>query len=658
MGSEELTRQEETRIGEVLVQEEYITREQLEAAIEREKGSGISVLRHIINMQHVPIHTIDEILHREFHSPKRRKADLSLGQTLLQLGAVTKEQLARALAEQKRTGRLLGSILVDQGVVTSHVITAALGKLYGLPVVDVEELEVDLDVLMHVPEPVAARDQVLPLRIEDGALVVAIGDPRRTAAIDTVRMMSGMRILCILVEKEALARTIGSQYRAFERRLAKKKVSMPKHKAAETKHVPESAVAAEKESQPMEKPTGREAGEPEERRRFEKLREAAENMPVVSLVARLVEGAINARATDIHLDPQRPEMRVRYRIDGILHDVMTIPERTEAAVVSRVKILADMDITETRRPQDGHFDVDSGDGNIDLRVATLPTHLGERVVIRLLSRALVGLGLNELGLDKKSVDTLTKLIKKPYGMILVTGPTGCGKTTTLYAALNQRNVISESIVTLEDPVEYELSGINQIQINPAVGLTFPATLRAALRQDPDTIMLGEIRDVETAQIAIRAAMTGHLVFSTLHTNNAAEAIATLHNMGVPSYLTAASFAAVVAQRLVRVICPHCKTRYKPSAAELKSVGLKETVKTVHRGAGCDECFHTGYLGRTGIFEILTVTPKVRDLILQNAPAERIGRAAHIKTIPDQCRDKIRRGITTIEEYLRVVGTYA
>ena len=407
----------------------------------------------------------------------------------------------------------------------------------------------------------------------------------------------------------------------------------------------------------MEKLTDVSEAAPEERRRFDELREAAENMPVVSLVARIVEGAINARATDIHLDPQRPEMRVRYRIDGILHDVMTIPGRIEPAVVSRIKILADMDITETRRPQDGHFDVDSGDGNIDLRVATLPTHLGERVVIRLLSRSLVGLGLNELGLDKKGVDTLTKLIKKPYGMILVTGPTGCGKTTTLYAALNQRNVISESIVTLEDPVEYELSGINQIQVNPNVGLTFPATLRAALRQDPDTIMLGEIRDVETAHIAIRAAMTGHLVFSTLHTNNASEAIVTLHNMGVPSYLTAASLAAVAAQRLVRVICPHCKTRYKPSAAELKSVGLKETVKTVHRGAGCDECFHTGYSGRTGIFEMLTVTPKVRDLILENAPGEQIGRAARVKTIPDQCRDKIRRGVTTIEEYLRVVGTY-
>jgi len=648
MGSEELTQQQETRIGEVLVQDEYITREQLEAAIEREKSSGISLLRNIINTQHVPIHVIDEILHREFHSPKRRKADLDLGKTLMDLGAITKEEHARALAEEKRTGRLLGNILLEQGVVTSDVITAALGKLHGLPVLDAQELKVDRDGLKYVPESVALRDGVLPLRTEDGTLVVAIADPRRTAAFDAVRLLSGMKVKCVLVEKESLLRAIVAHYRAYERLLAKEETAGPP--PAVTKE-PESG----KESKPVKKSTEK-MPPPEERRRFDELRSAAENLPVVSLVARLIEGAVNARATDIHLDPQRPEMRVRYRIDGILHDVMTIPERIEAAVISRLKILADMDITETRRPQDGHFEVDSGDSKIDLRVATLPTHLGERVVIRLLNRAMVGLGLNELGLDKKGVDTLNKLIKKPHGMILVTGPTGCGKTTTLYAALNRRNVISESIVTLEDPVEYELSGVNQIRIDTGVGLTFPTTLRAVLRQDPDTIMVGEIRDVETAQIAIRAAMTGHLVLSTLHTNTASEAVGTLYNMGVPPYLTAASLVAAVAQRLVRVICPHCKTGYKPSVAALKSVGLKETVKKVYRGTGCDECFHTGYQGRTGIFEILMVTPKIRDRILENASADAIARSGRVKSIPDQCREKIKRGITTIEEYIRVIGT--
>ena len=652
--TEGFTEQQETRIGEVLIKDEHITREQLQAAIEREKSSGISRLRHIINTHRVPIDAIDEIFRREFHSPKRRKEDLSLGETLLELGAVTNGQLNSALKEQKRTGRLLGKILLDRNTVTPLAITAALGKMYGLPVVQIDELKSDLDVLAHVPETVALRNRLLPLRIEDGVLVVAISDPRRVEAIDTVRLMSGMKVECVLAEQEALLRAIVAHYRAFERRPAGQRAAPHDHTTTGIKQVVETATALGKGPGTMGKRT-KQTVAPEGGGRFDGLRKAADNMPVVSLVARIVEGAINARATDIHLDPQRPEMRVRYRIDGILHDVMTIPPRIEAAVVSRIKILGDMDITETRRPQDGHFDVDSGEEKIDLRVATLPTHLGERVVLRLLNRMLVGLGLNELGLDKKGANTLTQLIKKPHGMILVTGPTGCGKTTTLYAALNKRNVISESIVTLEEPVEYELSGVNQIAIDTNIGLTFPATLRAVLRQDPDTIMVGEIRDVETAQIAIRAAMTGHLVLSTLHTNTASEAVGTLYNMGVPSYLTAASLVAVVAQRLVRGICPHCKTRYKPSVAALKTVGLKDSAKTLSRGTGCEECFHTGYLGRTGIFEILLVTPKIRDLILANAPADHIARAGRVKSIPDQCRTKVKRGITTIEEYLRVIG---
>ena len=654
MGSEELSPREEMRIGEVLVKDEHITREQLEAAIEREKNSGISRLRHIINTHHVPIAVVDEIFHREFHSPKRRKEDLSLGETLLELGAVTKTQIRSALSEQKRTGRLLGKILLDRGVVTPPVITAALGKLYGLPVVEIDEVEVDLDALANVPESVAWHNHLLPIRIENGVLIVAISDPRHVGTLDTVRVLSGMKVECVLAEPDALLRTIVTHYRAFSRRAAKQQRVTSDKPAAGVKKVSRKATAVKKEPETMGK-RSKKAPAADAGGRFEELRKAADNMPVVSLVARIIEGAINARATDIHLDPQRPEMRVRYRIDGILHDVMTIPSRIETAVVSRIKILADMDITETRRPQDGHFNVDSEEDSIDLRVATLPTHLGERVVLRLLSRTMMGLGLNELGLDKKGVTALTRLIKNPFGMILVTGPTGCGKTTTLYAGLNQRNVISESIVTLEEPVEYELSGVNQIGIDTNIGLTFPTTLRAVLRQDPDTIMIGEIRDVETAHIAIRAAMTGHLVLSTLHTNTASEAVATLHNMGVRTYLTAASLIGVVAQRLIRVICPHCKKRYKPTVAALKSVGIKESVKSLARGTGCDECFHTGYLGRTGIFEVLLVTPGVRDLILANAPSERIARAGRVKSIPDQCRAKVKRGITTIEEYLRVIG---
>jgi len=653
MGAEDLTEQDETRVGEMLVKDEMITREELDEAIEREKQSGISRLRHIINSQRVPIQALDEILHREIHLRKRRKADLSLGQALLVLEAITSDQLKAALAEQKNTGRLLGNILLDHGMVTPHVITAALGKLFGLQVVDIDDEQVDLDALSRVPESVAVRNRLLPLRIEEGKLVVAISDPRRTAATDTARIVAGIPVQSVIAEDESLQRAIVKYYRAFERRAKRKTVQSVQPIPAEKKSVDVPATV-EKEAQPMKKSTEQKVPA-EARKRFDKLSKAAQNLPVVSLVGRMIEGAVNARATDVHLDPQQPEMRVRYRIDGILHDVMTIPERIESAVVSRIKILADMDITETRRPQDGHFEVDSDEANIDVRVATLPTHLGERIVLRLLNKESVGMGFKQLGLDNKSVKTLTELIKKPYGMVLVTGPTGSGKTTTLYAALNQRNVISESIVTLEDPVEYELTGINQVNIESNIGLTFPATLRAVLRQDPDTIMVGEIRDVETAHIAIRAAMTGHLVLSTLHTNTAAEAIGTLFNMGVKPYLTAASLVAAVAQRLVRVICPHCKKRYKPAAAALKSGGLQNTVKFLYHGVGCDECFHTGYLGRTGVFEMLVVTPRVRDLIVDNAPAEQLAKSARVKTIADNCREKVRRGVTTVEEYLRVIG---
>jgi type II secretory ATPase GspE/PulE/Tfp pilus assembly ATPase PilB-like protein len=611
-------------------------------------------LRHIINSQRVPIQALDEILHREIHSGKRRKADLRLGQALLILEAITDDQLKAALSDQKRTGRLLGNILLDRGIVTPHVIAAALGKIYSMSVVEIDDEEVDLDTLSRIPESVAIRNRLLPLRIEDGTLVVAISDPRRTSATDTARIVAGMPIRSVIAEEDSLRRAIVKCYRTFERHAKRRPVSPSQPAPADQKSV-DSTVTVEKEAKPMKKSTEQKAPV-EERKRFEKLSKAAENLPVVSLVGRMIEGAVNARATDVHLDPQRPEMRVRYRIDGILHDVMTIPDRIESAVISRIKILADMDITETRRPQDGHFEVDSEEINIDVRTATLPTHFGERIVLRLLNKETVGTGFKELGLDSKDVKSLTELIKKPHGMVLVTGPTGSGKTTTLYAALNQRNVISESIVTLEDPVEYELSGINQVNIESNIGLTFPATLRAVLRQDPDTIMIGEIRDVETAHIAIRAAMTGHLVLSTLHTNTSAEAIGTLFNMGVKPYLTAASLVAVVAQRLVRVICPHCKKRYKATAAALKSVGLKDTVKTLYRGAGCDECFHTGYLGRTGVFEMLTVTPRVRNLIVENASADQLAKSARVKTIADSCRDKVRSGVTTVEEYLRVIGT--
>jgi len=333
---------------------------------------------------------------------------------------------------------------------------------------------------------------------------------------------------------------------------------------------------------------------------------------------------------------------------------MSIPGEIENAVISRIKIMSDIDITETRHPQDGHISMEIGGMEYDVRVATLPTFLGERVVLRLLDQSSVLSGIKDLGLELEDEKILLRVINQPYGMILVTGPTGSGKTTTLYAALNQKNVLTDSIVTLEDPVEYQLSGINQVQIDTDIELTFASTLRAALRQDIDVLLVGEIRDPETAYIAIRAAMTGHLVFSTLHTNDAAEAITTLRNMGVPSYLIASALTAVIGQRLVRQICPQCKGTYKPSKGMLKSIGLPESTKNLYKGVGCEHCYHTGSKGRTGIFEMFEVTPELRRLIAADRPTEEITKAGKLKNMADRCRLKVERGQVAPEEFLRVI----
>lgn len=397
-----------------------------------------------------------------------------------------------------------------------------------------------------------------------------------------------------------------------------------------------------------------ETGKQSDLARFEEIAREASGVPVIKLVTTIIEGAVNSGATDVHLDPQEPEMRVRYRIDGVLHDVMSIPADVQNAVVSRIKIMSDMDITETRHPQDGHISIEIADAEYDVRVATLPTFLGERVVLRLLDQTAVLAGIKDLGLESDDERKLAGIIKQPYGMILVTGPTGSGKTTTLYAALNQKNVMTDSIVTLEDPVEYQLSGINQVQIDADIDLTFVNTLRAALRQDIDVLLVGEIRDPETARIAIRAAMTGHLVFSTLHTNDAAEAISTLRNMGIPSYLIASALTAVVGQRLVRKICPNCKETFTPAKTLLKEIGLPETTKKLFRGKGCDLCYQTGCKGRTGIFEILEITPDIRKLINLDEPLDKIMKAAHMKTLADRCRMKVKNGDIPYEEFLRTI----
>jgi type IV pilus assembly protein PilB len=656
-------------LGEELVRQDLITREELATAQERERVTGTPWYRQLIQMKKVNFGVLEDVLRYEFHPKSVREEHQSLGETLVGMHAISNDQLKEALVEQERSGRLLGNILLDRGWVTRQIITRALSRQHNMEYAELDETPSEQEALDAVAESMARKNLMVPVKIEGDRLTVLITSPQSQHTLRDVGVLLGMRIQPILTTTDDIRSEITARYRGHNvlrgGRTMKKVVEIFKGK--ETAKQRATAAVRQAEVSPDETKAQRKRKETQtvtekeeamgtagaEAPRFDEIARQASGMPVVRLVTTIIEGAVNSAATDIHLDPQDPEMRVRYRIDGTLHDVMSIPPEIETAVISRLKIMADMDITETRRPQDGHISMEIGDGEYDVRVATLPTFLGERVVLRLLDQSAVLAGIKDLGLEPDDEKRVTRAVTQPYGMILVTGPTGSGKTTTLYAALNQKNVMTESIVTLEDPVEYQLSGINQVQIDPDINMTFATTLRAALRQDIDVILVGEIRDPETAQIGVRAAMTGHLMFSTLHTNDAPEAISTLRNMGVPSFLLASALTAVIGQRLVRKICEDCKVHYKPTKELLQTVGLPTNTAKLYRGKGCPLCYHTGTRGRTGIFEVLEVTTEIRRLIAAGASAEEIGKEAKMKTLADRCRVKVKRGECTAEEYLRV-----
>ena len=645
----------EAVLGEHLVKQDVITREELEEAQAREAATGTPWYRQMLQMGKISYGAIDDVLKYEWHPRSLRKEHESLGQTLVKMKVLSQGQLDEALAEQDRSGRLLGNILLDRGFVTRDSITRALSRQHGLEHTELAKTPSDPDALEAVPESMARKYHMLPVRLEGDRLTVLIASPQDREPLGAAGVMLGKRLYPIMTTADDIGAAIAKRYakQASRTRSAEKR----KHPAPQPgpsrqqKVVGQPKAAAVGEEEKVETPDTS-----SERSALQEIAREASGMPVIKLVNTIMQGAVNAGATDVHLDPEQPEMRVRYRIDGILHDVMSIPSEIQAAVVSRVKILSDMDITETRRPQDGHLSLDGDNLQYDVRVATLPTFLGERVVLRLLDQAAVLSGIKDLGLEAQDEKAIRRMISQPYGMILVTGPTGSGKTTTLYAALNQKNVITDSIVTLEDPVEYQLSGINQVQIDPDIDVTFANTLRAALRQDIDVLLVGEIRDPETAHIAIRAAMTGHLVFSTLHTNDAPEAITTLRNMGVPSYLISSALTSIIGQRLVRTICSACKTAFKPTKAMLKSIGLPHTTAKLYRGKGCEACYHTSSKGRTGIFEVLEVTPEIRKLIALEAPIEKITTASRLQTMADRCRLKVKHGIVAPEEFFRVIRT--
>ena len=556
--------------------------------------------------------------------PKRKR----LGELLIDGGLITPGQLQNALQEQKRTGEKLGQILVNLGYITEETLGEFLGNLLGVPYVNLENYVLDPRVVNLIPENIARTYQLVAIAGTNTTLTAAMADPLNVFATDEVRRRTGLKVDTVVSIPSVIKKVIDQYYGAS---VSAEEV---------IKGIDLESVAVGEEIKP------------------EQLQRIAEETPVIKLVNLIIMQAIRDRASDIHIEPAGDTLRIRFRIDGVLHEVMNLPPRLHPAVVSRLKIMANLDIAEKRIPQDGRMEMKVTSREVDLRVAILPTIFGEKVALRVLDKSSALLSLEELGMSSATLNQFVSLIANPYGIILVTGPTGSGKTTTLYAAINKINTVEKNIITIEDPVEYKLKNINQIQVNPRAGITYANALRSVLRQDPDIIMVGEIRDRDTADIAIHAALTGHLVFSTLHTNDSSGALARLLDMGVEPFLIASPLIGVLAQRLVRFNCSRCKESYEPAAEILQSVGMASFPGkiTFSRGKGCGECKGTGYRGRTGIFELLSMNNQLREQVVNRVPQDTIRRAAisaGMMVLRENGLLKVQQGVTTVEEVLRV-----
>jgi type IV pilus assembly protein PilB len=556
---------------------------------------------------------------------RRRKL---LGEVLVEAGLITHAQLGEAMELQKQSKERLGRVLIGMGVGTEKDIALAIAKQLGLEFVDLDDIVPDEQALLVLPEHLARRYQLIPLGTVNGKFRLGMVDPLDVVALDDVRRQLRQDIDPVVISHDGFQRVL-NQYPALD----------------------DSVKAMIKEIKTDE--TG-EMG-------LESLRKLVDEAPVVRLVNVIILQAIRQRASDIHIEPQETRLRVRYRIDGALYNVMTPPRHIHAAIISRIKIMAEMDIAERRLPQDGRIQLKVENRDIDLRVSTIPTVFGEKVVMRILDKSQTLVGIEKIGLLADNRQRFEAMLTKPYGILLLTGPTGSGKTTTLYTILNKLNTTESNIITIEDPVEYQLAGVNQVQVNPKAGLTFANGLRSFLRQDPDVIMVGEIRDEETARIAIHAALTGHLVLSTLHTNDAPGAVTRLVDMGIEPFLVASSLIGVIAQRLVRILCDKCKQTYTPPAEVLQRLGASmlagDGQVPIFRPVGCEFCGKIGYKGRNGIFEILVVDDVVRTLVTKRAPITEI-RDQAIKagmwTLAEDGLEKVILGMTSPEEVLDVV----
>lgn len=566
--------------------------------------------------------------------PGAKKVDTGVDKTwdiLLYQGKVTEDQVQQALEVQKGTSADLGKIMVSLGFISEADLAQVHAKRLGLEYVELSERDVDRDVVSLVPERVLRKYGVLPLRIaRTRRLVVAMSDPTNLYAIEDLRMISGYEIISVVATEDEIRQTQAKIFATGEQI---------------TKILEEAAGDG------VEDDTEIDLG----------IEVSPDEKPVIRLVSSVLQHAVGDGASDIHIEPRANEVMVRFRVDGVLREVMSIPLKLRNSMISRLKLMGELNIAEKRVPQDGRFSVKMGDQRIDLRVASLPTAHGEKVVLRLLDVTRIEANLGKLGFEQKDYKRYEEIFRRPYGAILVTGPTGSGKSTTLYATLSELNSPEKNIITVEDPVEYKIAGLNQVQINPRAGLTFASGLRSILRADPDVVMIGEIRDQETAKISVEAALTGHLVLATMHTNDAAGALSRLTEMGVEPFLTSSAVDCVIAQRLVRKLCERCREPVEIEREILEGMRfpfeLASEEPRFHRAAGCRRCGGSGYRGRTGIYEVMVISEEIRQLILRRASAGEISRAAEregMVRLRDDGLLKAARGVTTIEEALKTL----
>ena len=559
-------------------------------------------------------------------------AQRKLGQILVDLGYLNDDQLWDILEEQKQSpGEIIGQVAVRMGLVTQEQVTEALAEQWGMPVINLAETNIPAPVLEIVPETMADIYKIMPVSLKDNVLTVAMADPQNVAALDDLRNFLGHEVRGAVSSQPEVEEAIARHYSERDETIGDVINDLTIDDDLE-QGVRGYDLASEEE-----------------------LSDAA---PIKKLLNMVILLAIRDQASDIHLEPFEDEFKIRVRADGVLYEMVPPPRHLANAIVSRIKVMSDLDIAERRLPQDGRIELNVGGNPVDLRVSVMPTLFGEAVVMRVLDRTVVALDLNKIGMDASILNRFRTMIKAPNGILLVTGPTGSGKTTTLYSALNELNDTETKIITSEDPIEYDIEGIIQVPVNPDVGVTFANVLRAILRHDPDKILVGEIRDYETGEIAVQSALTGHLVFSTLHTNDAPTAITRLRDMGVPAFLITATVEAILAQRLVRRICSECRTEFEPSDELLMELQLPlETARKYkfYYGKGCSRCNNSGYKGRIGLYELLTVTDEVRDSIAAEQSADEIrdvARSQGMTTLREAGLKLIFDGLTTIDEVVR------